>query len=689
MRSTEAKEYFRTVGSLHRDARIQSKEAGDSFLMEERQTPEYQVALTTLKLIHPIHFKREIKHEVASSNGFIKEQHEAILKRVSLSGPKSRLARLRELNSRQNNLYNLTTTANIASREITGVAKRNGRDALCLLLYSGQQQLWTLTEKQADILGKSRLEDQDKEVFELQRFIGTGSLAIKIDGVSLNDFAKEDFKNKRKVAPERVIQYLKYFMALREVSRNIDLQEKIQEQNEDQISRKYPFLYRSSIAEASRIVQSFDIFPLIESSNILRLIELYANKNSLSRLHELVSKAGEGITQTVEHNKQQVIQFTNRIYQLVFTPDLEGADEIRKVCMSYLTSDNKSMSQHLIGLMGIVDVPALIKGYRQCFDLMEKGQDTDFYNILASRMKELAESNKDVGIFTIDDLDSVITLKQTNEEPEQVATEIANIIQRLNKVPNWRDIDITEVNIPWEETGIKKPSLIELEFPNGNPLNLDLNLDYRNDYGEKLNIALKVNLSKKSFDWSILEDPNRYPDCQARFMEVIKAIFAEIYRQLVPEEKPKEETVIAPSAPLIAPKVKPNRLVSFVSPIKLKKTPKEVQASVEPIAFEDQTEYRIGNQILIPEDDSVDLLLQGVPNDQKEMIVKRMREFNDLGRGKFKRLEALGPNGKRQYSLRTGSYRVLLVEEEFSKGARLFTIRNIGNRNRIYDEVDY
>lgn len=104
--------------------------------------------------------------------------------------------------------------------------------------------------------------------------------------------------------------------------------------------------------------------------------------------------------------------------------------------------------------------------------------------------------------------------------------------------------------------------------------------------------------------------------------------------------------------------------------------------------LDDPAEYKVKDQILVPDNDSVTQMLRGVPVDQQKMIIRRITEFNGLGRGKFKKLDNSGPNGGRQYSLRMGRYRVLLLEQDFSQGARTYTVRDIGHRSEIYDEVD-
>ena len=396
----------------------------------------------------------------------------------------------------------------------------------------------------------------------------------------------------------------------------------------------------------------------------------------------------QGIKRALVDSKQRFIQLTERINELVFSPNLEGSGEVRNLCRGYLAPDNRYLCQYLLGLMGSATAPALVVAYRKIVDLIEKGSDADFYSTLSLRILELVETHKNFGISTVDELDPVIIPKEILRKTEQVSIDLISTVQQLNKVPNWRNVDIAEIEVPWEETGIKKPATIKLEFPTGSPTTFNLGLGYKNEFGESLDISLRLNLSKKEFDWSIIQDPKKYPDLQVRFLEIISTIFKEIYRQASPPRKEERRADIVSSVFPTIPRVKPIRPVAFLSPVKLKKGSRETPIQSISATLEDSKEYKIKDHILGANNGYVDALLQGIPNDQKELIVRRITEFNNEGRGRFKRLGTPGPKGERQYSLRIGNYRILLLEQEFSKGTRLYMIRNVGNRNGIYDEVD-
>lgn len=671
MRTAEAKVYFHTLGELHREAKTTSTEDAGVFLASERQTPQYQAALLSLKLANDTHRSRGVKEEYAEVIGLLNSQNRTMtLKAYESNSGRRRWNALTD----DNQIFSafmetLNAVRQTASKEDLDVYYPTG-----IMIYGTHRQVKTLVIEQARLVGDKDLDPVLNRALELRHFTNYRGLEVKIDGVSLSSFAGENFSSKRKTDDKRIKKYIKFFMDLGGYRVTEDLEE-IQDNNQVGIAKEYPYLNRNLIIEASYMVRSFHVFPDINPYNFEAE---YTDLDPTSR------KVIKGITQAVADSKQTFLQFTGRVHNLVFNPELEDSEEMRRICTEYFIHDEKYSTRYLLALMGINTGRELISAYRKSANLAAQGIDPDFYNKVQGIVEAILKRNEYLKISTIGDLDAIVNPKEISGKPEQIFADLKEEAQALSKIPKWEEVDLTEIDIPWEEAGIKTPSAVGLELPTKSPLIFNITLNYQSEYGDSKEIILKVDLGRNGFDWSVLQSPDIYPDLRFRFLKVVKTILTEVHRRIAPSVKTENASASVITKTL---RVKPPRPVRFDNPAKLKKQPKQTDTS-SIIVLEDTMEHKIRDQVIAPTEEEQDILLKDVPNRYRDRVMGFIQEINSGVKGRLKKLNALGPNGETQYSSVVEGYRILFLEKELSTVLRTHVIRDIRLESEIYGEAD-
>lgn len=663
MRSVEAKAYFTTLGTIHAEQRRSSPIEAASFLEQEKGSQEYAEALLSLKLANGTHFRRGYINEQAMSG----KAYGQVIDKLTpgLLSTRLSLGSIRKL-------VHLGGVGSDALKQLRDVAKAGveseGDDYTeeffnTTKLFAGQYNLKRASKQETRILQNLFLGAKDIEVINDSNQGLYGGLDIVIGGVTLSDLMSEDFTNRRKVTDGRVIQFLNFFIAQTHSETNM-LAEDMLEKDMSAFSRKYPYTFRANIEDMVEMVNGLAILPGLLD---LRRIGI---KYGLDKV----------LVETIGRVQAQMIVLASRIREILINPT---SDEVG-ITLSTINNDILGGNINPINffiMTGASQQVDLIGIYRKLIPNAEAGINPIYTTLLGSIEEVLQESKG--WVVQMDDLDEVTTDFKVDDVNREFVL-LKNNVQGLQAVSGWKGFVLDEIDIPWEQAGLKKPSSVEIEFIDNNPLQFSLNLGFENDLGESTNLVLKFDAQKQGFDWNILQDPNLYPQHKQRFLMAANLLIQEMQSK-AQEKHASKEVPIVRTFDYAKPRIRRTKPVRFSRNV--------VSGRLQPsnpmqLDFSSIQQQEIRNCIAYFPDQDYGREYDGIPENIKVMIEKKIAEFNEVGRGRFKRLDKVAPDGRAQYSLRMGDYRVLLIQREFEKGKRLFDIRHIGNRNNIYDKVD-
>ena len=217
MQSPEAKEYFRTLGTLHSQIKSMSPEQADQFLEEEKRSKEYDAALTILKFHKPKHFTREVSRDLTQAKTYMDSNATALGGRL-LDLPPAKTKRFLSLNQTNNDLKTIILAfepaGKITDQESDGDTRLASRyrSATNLLRLSAMYRGYTVGSEQLKILESLNQEDETIAPFRMRVNLNHGPLNVSISEYNLLGFEGEDFKNKRKTDYKKINGYLEFFL---------------------------------------------------------------------------------------------------------------------------------------------------------------------------------------------------------------------------------------------------------------------------------------------------------------------------------------------------------------------------------------------------------------------------------------------------------------------------------------------
>lgn len=536
-------------------------------------------------------------------------------------------------------------------------------------------------EKQKKIANRNGFLSPINRFFEWGEFAISGSTIFKIGGVSIRDIM---YKQNLSL-PEFFQQYMKAQLV------SIDsLHEGVLRENQNiPFALLFPNSAKRSIQEAA--------------GNIIGLWNIGTLKNSLKHIADKADPLEVELGSTAQTMIEKVDALKERIYQTILDPTSSEFKELKTMAFKYLRHPDQEVRLRTVLALGIgsaVKENTIVDAYRKAKKLgQEKNENTDFYNtlkdsiiaiILDSHVKQELLTREEVVLF----LDESKGLLPTIQIPTiEDFRQINNLT--FQKTSN-KSHSVNPKIVDWHN--LTPASEILVTFDKNLNTKFNINLHYENDEGEALNFNLKFDTKRGELDWPFLEDPNdpEMKEMKNAIMLVTKDILIDIQKQAKEEWEEKQKAKIVKINGSNGKSVTSSQaqLVTPYTP-REKEERGESQRHLTPVQqvlsgeISMQSKERVKGQIVLLPEEEMQKMLNGISLENQTMILEKIREFNEKGAGIFKALPGYaGEGGGKIYELRTGDYRVLLIERASGNGngnkVREFEIYKVGNRREIF-----
>lgn len=354
------------------------------------------------------------------------------------------------------------------------------------LLTGAQLRVLEVINDQTRLAKKAGNEDIYAPFAETLKFSAAAELLIPVvEGIALIDFTQ--FNKDKETVP-----YYKALVVGLLINQKIPAP--VIAATVEGILKEYPSLTSEAIREIPRTLESLFHFEIHDK------IKVVDSNNPLSdNARECVNELCSGI--------RRVKDATQAVLTNPQSKEFESVKEFMRNC---LEADQLTRFAALNSL-GLVRKSAIFDLYRKALAFVREGNNTDFYNLLASSVKEYAEEASVV----IDDLYMSQTAyevldpeKKEENMPAPNLTELGQLASKITGKTRRRGYDF--INLGLENTAFVRAERVSVKFNPNRPRIFTIALEFEKD-GKNTTVEAVFNTTpnkSEPFDWNLLEDPN-------------------------------------------------------------------------------------------------------------------------------------------------------------------------------------
>lgn len=530
---------------------------------------------------------------------------------------------------------------------------------------------------QLGLATESRQGETFGRIKELREITHARSTMLQIDDTTLADLAGF---NSHRDSPVSFFRFLtKAYLA------NIRNFEDIFSENQKSPKDQYPNLVGQAIAGLpARIMglvvpdnTSFVRARIPGENPIFTQIEVQAQK-----LHDAVRTVIRSCYNLLLHPDASPPNFA--ALKAVLEPSLKGQRE------------DKLTAFYMLGLYYPDKIYEL---YRRAQAFIRSGREEGFYGLLAEAVGDYIEEIPDDGytILTKDDIAAIAdSADMGNAQPVTTIESLRPQVENIVKTSRHRIYDINPEKINWG--ALATPSKARIVFDSNQPRKFTIYLLFGNSEGESTEVNWTVDITKRTFDWNLIEDPEAADDPEVallkeHFFIVSRTVLAEVTQQ----------AIIQAAQVIRRPVVVQTNGTSKIRPVghvadpvyalrKEARRSHQLTATARPFVLSRNPfseEKNRGRIHIVLSDIDPGLFARVSPQD-REIILGAIAEFNERRTGgRFTRRRTPGPDGLPRYTLRVGctapkGARILLEEVTSQNGTREFVIETVGYRKDVY-----
>ena len=668
MRLHEAKDYFRTVGTLYREQKKQSPSAGLDFMQEEKATAEFQTAFMVARLLSTKNNPAKTNEDANRHDVILLDDFRRLNWMVSQHASPSKEREWRKLTRTHNAIKETRDEVDIVvavyqrRKEFSSVAITIGNSVvglnLGLLQTSDEMRKIAATLPQAE---------KALSIVDVICTVAASSFIVKQNGKSLAEFASTNFK--KPVDSTLVADYAEMLFRFVNAAYNFD-RDALELDHTQPLFQQYPYLTRNAVVEAGHIAASMFY---------LRPAHIQVSLDSTRKALEKGDKDGTyraAVKRSIDfyHN---VDAFKETIKKALFSPANPHASSLRDVFTFYLQHENPGVVNYALSLIGVHSEATLKNAYRQAEAFVQQGVNPKFYQLLAEKLKRLAQISQRINTPLVEDLE--LTLQQ-EQKPQKAPSysELKNLISAIVRLPSWRTIIADNINIDWNTTGLKAPTAWTLIIDPVHPFSFSVRLQYHNEGDENLTYTFSIDTTKQTFDWSALESPDTNTDLQQNYLSFAHVLLSNLYSQANDQERKKTT-----SMQTVFSLTREERIQRYQPSIKQKESG---AVTKEEELFNMADLHEAKEKIITevePPDDTVFAELQGVSPVIINAIKQGIEDVID-GTEIPLPLKSRGPQGQKQFKVRVGDYRIIFWGKEFTTGKRVLEVGKIKHRKDVY-----
>ncbi|MDO8620674.1 MAG: hypothetical protein Q7R31_00095 [Candidatus Levybacteria bacterium] len=549
--------------------------------------------------------------------------------------------------------------------------------SLIFIIYGAKSVLLSRTQAElGKIVQKYDLKDAYGEVFQLDQFEVGGAASIKIGGVSLNDLIDKD-----NLSPASAYR----FSVNAQLAVLKDAYKKILDENQTALTELYPTITVGKVKLAVGAVASSMDFDLEHFESFIRA---YLPKTTDEEA-KLIDMAR---TMIVKASK-----FRRRIFNTIISPASHDFSALRDEVENYLTYEDDDARNIAMMKLGLNTPPKIIIAYRRARELAQKDE---FYATLANEIKDLID-NVSQAIPILTKKNAVSIMKSDKYTPDILPTleELRKLTLSIEKESPKKDYYEFSPQAIIDWGNLAPPTEVGLLFPQGVHSKFRIGLHYQNLQGNILNLVVSFDTKEGELDWPFAESPDdpEMKDVRNTIFVAAKSLLLEIGKQNASElqERQKEKTTKLQTSPTTNPNgTKPRDEIQYIPRKKAAKL--KTQRPLTPIQEVLTSEIfipeekRVKSNIVLPQEDKLREVMGDISSENQKKITSKIDEFNQKGIGTFKAIPPAMYEGKPVYELKSGKFRVLVIQTQNGNGDRTngiskFEIFKIYPRDKTYN----
>jgi hypothetical protein len=474
---------------------------------------------------------------------------------------------------------------------------------------------------------KKSFEQQIDKYLQLHTFAHAGEIPLTIDDISLKDIDKK---------PEEELPLTQLFKSsmtcLTDVYDESYSTNEIQSENKE-LKKQYP---TTSIAH---------IVNLLNSRVALLILKPEDFDDFISKHNGIQRKAAEKAKYLIK----KAHSLSERIRETVLNPSLDDFSPLRDALTVHLKG--KEIERNFaLEILGLESKNKVIETFRKSQELIEQNNNSEFYKLLNSSIKEYINGqNVDGEIVMADDLPAIFDTEKASSQSEENIVKIEEFrpillsIISKSSIKDYR-LDPKEINLG----NIYAPQSISVTLDKDRPDNkFSVNLHFEDT--ESLDFSITYDIKRNTSTWTFLETPDTTHETK------------DFYKGLLTLTESVLLKVKDKAADAFAKKQQERAFKAPISPIQSDKNGKSVKSSISiehdkngngkntnehitPIKNILMGSYALPNAekqglhkapITVPDEESFDKMTKGFSPTDKELIREDLLAYNDVDRKDF------------------------------------------------------
>lgn len=395
----------------------------------------------------------------------------------------------------------------------------------------------------------------------------------------------------------------------------------------------------------------------------------------------------------MERFANRFTEIQKAFYSQLFKPDSEGFAGLRDIVNKYLNGPKDEIITVLFSL-GLQEQDSVIDAYRKSKDLVKSGNNCAFFQLFGESIKEIIEEGRLADAFYIptqDDLAGILDEEHLHfQDSGHVAYEsLAAQISRIFKKKSTTEYEFDIETVDWGN--LIPPQRAAIKF-NPKPHSFSVELIWKNEVGEALNVTLSFNTKGNKFNWNFIESPEEPSMAgmrKASFViaqNLLQSLDLNISTELE-KKRIAELGIQVASSPRGPKKERSEDEIYSLRKIAKEEAKSKKPTTVHTIQLEAPSEVK--KVIKIPETVKLNSMLAVLGFVDQNIVRDALNEFNEKGIGRLTRKKSRDEDGKPLYTLAIGcttpkGVRVLVKESSNGSGIRIFEIIDIRYRKDIY-----
>ncbi len=394
---------------------------------------------------------------------------------------------------------------------------------------------------------------------------------------------------------------------------------------------------------------------------------------------------------------EKVRQIKDDTIRVLINPNSPYFETLREDMLRFTDPDFEGGNYAWEVLVG-KDKKAIVDLYRAMTTHQYQDVEPDFYYNIACSLLGYIRGSEIPNILMLDDAQLITREGVDPQEITATGFDEAEMFEGMRKILNVASSQTKQREFKVDPNSVDfvdfvPPSSVQVNLDRSRPQMITIVMNYMGEDGEILDFQMRVDTTKKQFDWNLIDYPNAVQGLKVGGLVVVSNLVEQLKNEAdeTARQKQASQVVVVSPSPI---KIKPT--FEYHAPQKevvqrqqaLPMTP--IRMELRKSGVEDGELVRVRNNIAMPEESELRKMLSGFTPEQQRAIVEGIRNYNERGVGEFKKLEKDENADIDYHSLRISvpaikkGVRVKVYEGDPVNGTRNFSVKTIDLRSNIF-----